>query len=433
MNKTTKIPLITAIVNLAGEEVDYKDVFKILWKLQDQTREVKNKTIQMLWEWSDYSSDYKKKNGIYPKPTDISKYKMINGYIYDVFKDDYILNSNNLITSIRAAEAQFKAGMKDYIKGEKSIIEYKNNQPLDLHNYAIKLCYDNNEFTFKLGLLNNASAKEYGIKGQMTFKAVVRDKSVRTILERCYDGVYHISASKLAYNKKKKQWFLLLSYGFTPDVVPTLDENKILGVDLGVKFPLVASVYGDYNRLSIPGGEIEHIRNVTEKRRRSLLKQGAFCGDGRIGHGYKTRVKPVEKISDKVSRSRDTINHKYSRELINYAIKNGCGIIQMEQLSGVTANADKFLKNWSYFDLQSKIEYKATEKGIKVQYINPRYTSQRCSKCGFIHSDNRPDQATFKCQACGFETNADYNASQNIGIKDIDKIIAESMKSKKSA
>lgn len=433
MNKTTKIPLITAIVNLTGEEVDYKDVFKILWKLQDQTREIKNKTIQMLWEWSDYSSDYKKKNGIYPKPTDISKYKTISGYIYDVLKNDYTLNSSNFTTSIRAAEAQFKAGMKDYIKGEKSIIEYKNNQPLDLHNNAIKLCYDNNEFSFKLGLLNNVSAKEYGIKGQMTFKAVVRDKSVRTILERCYDGVYHISASKLAYNKKKKQWFLLLSYGFTPDVVPTLDENKILGVDLGVKLPLVASVYGDYDRLSIPGGEIEHIRNVTEKRKRSLLKQGTFCGDGRIGHGYKTRVKPVEKISDKVSRLRDTINHKYSRELINYAIKNGCGTIQMEQLSGVTDNADKFLKNWSYFDLQNKIEYKAVEKGIKVHYIDPRYTSQRCSKCGFIHSDNRLEQATFKCQACGFEANADYNASQNIAIKGIDEIIANSINESKSA
>ena len=430
--KATKIPLISAVTDLSGTEIHYSDVCKILWHLQDETRSVKNKTIQLLWEWNNFSSDYKKQFEVYPKPVDITNYKMISGFIYDRIKNEYNLYSGNFTTTIRNAEAQFKTGYTDYLKGSKSIIEYKNNQPLDLHNKAITLTYENGKFIFNLALLNRKSAKEYNTGTQLAFKAYVRDKSVRTILERCYDGVYHISASKLTYNKKKKQWFLILSYGFTPDVVPTLDEEKILGVDLGIKIPLMASVYGDYDRLSIPGGEIEHIRKTTEARRRSMLKQGKVCGDGRIGHGYSTRTKPLNKISDKVSRSRDTINHKYSRALVDYAVKNGCGTIQMEDLTGIGTD-DKFLKGWAYYDLQSKIEYKAAEKGIKVHYIDPRYTSQRCSKCGFIHSDNRPEQAIFNCQACGFKANADYNASQNIGIKDIDKIIAESTKSKKSA
>jgi transposase len=100
----------------------------------------------------------------------------------------------------------------------------------------------------------------------------------------------------------------------------------------------------------------------------------------------------------------------------------------MEDLKGVTKKANRFLQNWSYFDLQTKIEYKAKEQGISVIYINPHYTSQRCSKCGFIHEDNRPEQARFKCQNCGFEENADYNASQNIAVRDIDKIISANMK-----
>jgi transposase len=83
-------------------------------------------------------------------------------------------------------------------------------------------------------------------------------------------------------------------------------------------------------------------------------------------------------------------------------------------LTGITSEANRFLKNWSYFDLQTKIEYKAKEQGIKVIYIKPRYTSRRCSKCGYIHSDNRPTQARFICQQCGYEENADYNASINI-------------------
>ena len=74
-----------------------------------------------------------------------------------------------------------------------------------------------------------------------------------------------------------------------------------------------------------------------------------------------------------------------------------------------------------------KIENKAKEVGIDVIYIDPKFTSQRCSKCGYIHTDNRPEQSKFKCLSCGFEANADYNASQNISIRDIDKIIQKSL------
>ena len=112
------------------------------------------------------------------------------------------------------------------------------------------------------------------------------------------------------------------------------------------------------------------------------------------------------------------------------AVKNNSGVIQMEELKGISAN-DAFLKNWSYFDLQQKIKYKAAEKGIEVKLIDPRYTSQRCSKCGYIHPDNRKEQKSFKCLKCGFETNADYNAARNIATKDIEYIIKESMKSQK--
>lgn len=412
MVKVTRIPLICS-----------SDICKILWALQNQTRTIKNKTVQLLWEWHNFSADYKKRYEEYPKPKDVLNYTF-SGYAYDRLKGESDMNTSNLTCAIRAAESQFKAFLKDYIKGERSILEYKSNQPLELHNRTIGLDYDNNEFTFKLSLFNKKYAKENNLDTQIPFRAVVKDKSQKVILERLYDGEYGISASKLIYDKKKKLWCINLSYSFENSTNTTLDENKILGVDLGVAKALVASVYGEYDRLIIDGGEIEHIRNKTEKRKKSLLKASAICGEGRIGHGYNTRAKPVLDIGDKIARCRDTINHKYSKALIDYAVKNNCGTIQMEDLTGVTDKANHFLKNWSYFDLQTKIEYKAKEKGIKVVYIKPYKTSKRCSKCGYIHEDNRTEQAVFKCVNCGFETNADYNASQNIAIKDIDKIIS---------
>lgn len=421
MVKVVKIPLIS------NNSVDYKEINKILWKLQDQTRAIKNKTIQYAWEWNNFSADYKKEYGSYPDPKDILHYTF-SGYVYDRLKSDSNLNTSNLICTIRVAEAQFNKNLKDYIKGDSSIQEYKSDQPLEIHNKAIRLDYNNNEFCFRLSLCNKEYAKDNNVNTQLRFKALVKSNSQRVILERLYDGVYKLSASKLIYDKKKKMWCLNLSYGFTPTVVPELDKNKILGVDLGVELPVVGSVYGSEKRFLVDKGEIEHFRNKTEKRRRSLLQASSLCGEGRKGHGYTTRVKPVLQIGNKIERFRDALNHKYSKGLVDYAIKNNCGVIQMENLKGITDKADRFLKNWSYYDLQTKIEYKAKEHGIDVVYIQPYYTSKRCSKCGFIHEGNRVEQAKFKCLNCGFETNADYNASQNIAIRDIDKIISASEK-----
>ena len=95
-------------------------------------------------------------------------------------------------------------------------------------------------------------------------------------------------------------------------------------------------------------------------------------------------------MTDRVNNFRNTLNHKYSKYVINFALKNNCGNIQMENLSGFNESvSENLLKNWSYFDLQAKIKYKAEGNGIAVNFINPSYTSLRCSKCGNISTENR--------------------------------------------
>ena len=61
------------------------------------------------------------------------------------------------------------------------------------------------------------------------------------------------------------------------------------------------------------------------------------------------------------------------------------------------------------------MEYKAEDAGKTVIYVNPKHTSQRCSKCGYVDKNNRHD-SVFKCINCGLELNADLNASRNIEV-----------------
>jgi len=75
------------------------------------------------------------------------------------------------------------------------------------------------------------------------------------------------------------------------------------------------------------------------------------------------------------------------------------------------------LNSWSFFQLEQFLIYKAAAKSITVEFINPAYTSQMCSCCGYTDKFSRKDQANFCCVSCGFRLNADLNASRNIRNK----------------
>jgi len=56
---------------------------------------------------------------------------------------------------------------------------------------------------------------------------------------------------------------------------------------------------------------------------------------------------------------------------------------------------------------------KTLESGKMVLFVNPKYTSQRCSRCGHVAKNNR-NVAEFSCKQCGFSIHADLNAARNI-------------------
>ncbi len=82
---------------------------------------------------------------------------------------------------------------------------------------------------------------------------------------------------------------------------------------------------------------------------------------------------------------------------------------QVKQKSGL--NRSILASGWGL--LERKLAYKAGA----LRKVNPAYTSQRCSRCGPVHRDNRPSQAVFACGTCGFRANADHNAAINILVR----------------
>ena len=66
------------------------------------------------------------------------------------------------------------------------------------------------------------------------------------------------------------------------------------------------------------------------------------------------------------------------------------------------------VQRWSYPKIAIKPERLSEENGVLLTKINPAYTSQKCSLCGYVDKRNR-SCGLFTCQHCGY-----INAAINI-------------------
>lgn len=442
MTKTIKIQLISRNDDI----LDYKTVNKLLWKLQKETRVAANRCIQLCWEYSGFESEWKQKNGSYPTSEE-SKAVLggnLSTHIYGRIKElAPSMNTGNLSMVNQSVCGKFKSMKKDILCGDVSIPSYRNNLPIELHKNSIKLEFEKDanggvkEWLFRLSLFSKAAKAANNLpNGSLLFKAIVPAKSagsVRAILERCYDGVYTISGSKLNYENGK--WFLLLCYSFDKPLATPDEKNvkNIMGVHIGKHNAVVCAFSHNKKVLTIDGGEVKAFTAQIERRRRNIgmasSKHSVLCGDGRVGHGYHTKMEPLEHISNIISNFRNTTNHRYSRQIVNWAVQNKCGVIQIEDLTGfATAEAEKYtlLRNWSYYDLISKIEYKAKEFGIKVVKVGYKGLYKWCNDCEALTVEHKQDDDGNEiavCTCCGRRVDTDCSIPKALIIEDIDELI----------
>ena len=116
-------------------------------------------------------------------------------------------------------------------------------------------------------------------------------------------------------------------------------------------------------------------------------------------------------------------NHKISRDIVNHAIEHGVGTIKIEALSGIrhgttrTSRGAKARKNnrmkntWSFYQLTLFITYKAARAGIRVEKVDPAYTSKECPAC--THRNTAQDR-TYVCVECGWHGHRDAVGAINI-------------------
>jgi len=113
---------------------------------------------------------------------------------------------------------------------------------------------------------------------------------------------------------------------------------------------------------------------------------------------------------------RDVLD-RASNAIIDEALRYDCDVIAFEDLTHIRDRTGaSWGHKWAFRTLYGQVEYKAEAEGISVKQVGSAYTSKRCAECGFTADGNRPTRTEFRCQRCGSEANADYNAAKNIGM-----------------
>ena len=148
------------------------------------------------------------------------------------------------------------------------------------------------------------------------------------------------------------------------------------------------------------------------------------CSDGRqIGLELKKLLNELNRKKQKSKSYNHKLNqiHNYVRWCVNQLdwdnlsdlVIENLKYIQIDTKKRVSKATRKLLSKWNLGLWHHAIEQKCEENCVYLHQVEPKYTSQTCPRCGNVDKRNR-DGVLFRCTSCGYEANADLNASINI-------------------
>jgi putative transposase len=263
-----------------------------------------------------------------------------------------------------------------------------------------------NNQNWKLEMSETRSHKKGGLLGTLIIPLWDGSQTRQVKIACC--GEIPVGEKGILRIKRKGEKWVADATTTLPEVSPE-SEDLVMGVDIGIKVPAVAYIAGQSARFYGNGRQIRYKRRKFYARRKKLQRFN--------------KKKSVKRTKNKESRWMKDVNHKLSRKIVNYAESRGVGTIKVESLEGIlegttrTSRGAAARKNnrsqnsWTFYQLTQFISYKAERAGIKVELVDPAYTSQDCPAC---RQRNTADDRVYVCKKCGWKGHRDVVGAINI-------------------
>ncbi len=301
---------------------------------------------------------------------------------------------------IALRKKQVQAYQKRLKKAQKT---GKPVKPLKLartpHSQLCAIRYDARSFRLDRNT-RMASLVHVQQKGRTYNRALITVK-VPAYYEQYLTPEWEQESADLIY-RKGTYWLHMVVSCTVPLVEPT---GKVIGVDLGINRLAVTS-----HPQFFGSKQVKETNNRYFRLRRKLQAKGT-----------KSAKRHLKKLAGRLKRFQADSNHKVAKQIV--ASCQPGDTLAMENLTDIRERVEgrrkqrRAMSNWSFAQLQGFIAYKAAWKGVDVQFVDARYSSQGCSRCGYIAKRNRICQSEFSCKQCGYKANADLNAAYNLASR----------------
>ena len=178
--------------------------------------------------------------------------------------------------------------------------------------------------------------------------------------------------------------------------------DEVTGIDLGLTtFAMLSN-----------GETIENPRFFQTDGGALAKAQRRMAKETKGSQERKVRRSIVSKIHERIANRRKNFVHQESKKLVNrfktIAFEN-LNIKDMQQTSFLA----KGIADVSWGMMVRTTENKAVEAGSRVVLVNPKNTTQFCSRCGQYVRKELSDRV-HSCPLCGLVMNRDQNAAINI-------------------
>jgi putative transposase len=208
------------------------------------------------------------------------------------------------------------------------------------------------------------------------------------------------------------RWYACFSIEIEIEDSRNREITNPVGIDLGLNHLLTLS----------NGETIDNPRYLIKSERKLTRKQRKLSKAKKGSNNRSKRRLEVAKDHRKIRDQRTDMCHKTSRSLVNTY-----DLIVFEDLKVKNMlknhHLAKSISDVSWSQLTNFVSYKAEEAGKRVEFVNPKNTTQECSNCGKKNPNHLSLAVrTFKCPYCGLVINRDLNAAINIlkkGLKNL--------------
>lgn len=299
---------------------------------------------------------------------------------------------------------------------------YKNTVPIPLRSadYSLRPKGDAYEMAFSLSASTERKGREFSLKIE------ARDDRQEELLAALTGGNVRLGAASLAEDRLRPgRWYLTFSYRKR---VPKTEATGSAALNKGLTCFLAAVTHGGEQWVH-DGDEIEAYVRQTERRRKEHQRQ--LKASGRGGHGRIRSLQPIEVLSGKAERWRQTRCQTIARRFVSWLVTKKIRRLYIDDFSGIRDQPPERLdggkwiwdriQSWPAYQLQTRIESCCEEVGIEAIVRTPRHPDHpekgiqiTCPRCAHASAENLDyRKRRFRCVECKFTRHMDVAASMN--------------------